>query len=465
LQRSRKLVNHQVTSQLDRSGLAASLLDASLGDCQEATALSTEIHVGDVFLNVPEGPDLGETEISTDDRVRQTSDDRPRGDALPHPVDPAADHLDPELAKRRADVDEKHRRVGEFLERAGYEAVIFRRAEWISWFTAGGDLHEHLTGETGSIALFVNRHARAVVADNVQTPRIFEEELAGLGFHLKERPWHEPIEPVVAALTRGKKVATDSSWPALGLPDESDRLRPLRLTLTKLERQRLRELGRTLALAVEATCRNFDPGETEADVAGHLAHRLLRESVVPVGLSIAGDDRLLRHRQPGFKAAPIRRRAVITATGRRQGLHASLTRIVSFGTVEEMFRRTHGLATMVDATYIYFSRPDEPVTEVFRRARRILEKNNRPHEWSLDYQGFITGYSPREYPLRPDSAWKLHPDMALCWSPSVGPSRSGDTIVLDARGGYEVVTEAQHWPKIEILVKGYNLPRPGILER
>ena len=42
------------------------------------------------------------------------------------------------------------------------------------------------------------------------------------------------------------------------------------------ERQVLRGLGRALTLAIEATCRNFQPGETEADVAGHLAHRLIR---------------------------------------------------------------------------------------------------------------------------------------------------------------------------------------------
>lgn len=427
--------------------------------------MSTEISVGDFFLKVSESAEPAPAELSTDDRVRHTSIDRPRGEDLPPPVDPAADHLDPELARRRADVDEKHRRVADFLERTGYDAVLFRRADWLAWFTSGGELREQLSGDAGSIALFVNRQARAVLTDNVQSARIFEEELAGLGFHLKERPWHEPIEPAIAALARGKKVAIDQPAPALGLPDESERLRPLRLTLTRLERQRLRELGRILTLAVEATCRNFDPGETEADVAGHLAHRLLREGVVPVDLRVAGDDRLLRHRQPGLKASPIRRRAIISATGRLRGLHATLTRIVSFGPASDDFRRAQGLAAMVDATYIYFSRPDEPVAEVFRRARRILEKNNRPHEWALDYQGFVTGYAPREFPLRPDGAWKLHPDMAVCWGPSVGPARSGDTIVVDARGGFEVVTEAQSWPKIEILVKGFPLPRPGILER
>ena len=53
---------------------------------------------------------------------------------------------------------------------------------------------------------------------------------------------------------------------------------------------------------------------------------------------------------------------------------------------------------------------------------------------------------------------------ALCWSPSVGPARSGDTVVIDARG-FEVVTEAQNWPKLEVTVKGFLITRPGVLER
>ncbi len=150
----------------------------------------------------------------------------------------------------------------------------------------------------------------------------------------------------------------------------------------------MRELGRTLTLAVEATCRNFQPGETEADIAGHLAHRLLREGVVPVDLRVASDDRLARYRQPGFKSAEINRRATITAVGppswpvrRRSRASSRSARSPS------EFREAHGLAAMVDATCIYFSRPGETVASTFRRARRIYEKFDHSDEWTLDYQG------------------------------------------------------------------------------
>jgi Xaa-Pro aminopeptidase len=423
--------------------------------------VSTEIHVGGLSSSIP-----GAIELSGEfDRVLLTAADRPHTDTLPSRRDPAADHGDEELRSRRADIEEKHERVRRFLEATGHDAVVLGLAESVAWFTSGGDLGQSLGCEQSAILLYINRTCRAVITDNVQSCRVFEEELAGLGFQLKERPWYDDPYQVVAELCHNKRVATDLGWNSSShVRRESDALRALRRQLTVLEKQRLRQLGRTLSLAVEATCRNFDPGEREADVAGHLAHRLIREGVVPVDLRVASDDRLARFRQPTFKDCPILKRATISVTGRRYGLCASLTRTVSFGNVDAEYRRHQALANMVDATCIFFSRPNEPVSEVFRRAKRIYEKFGHPHEWTLDYQGSLIGYTPREVLLRPDTSLVLEPSMALSWCPSVGAARMQDTVIVDARG-YEIVTPMKDWPAIDVAVKGFILPRPGILER
>ena len=423
--------------------------------------MSSEIHLGS--LTLPMHDDRERFPFA--DRVLFTAADRPNTDTLPVLSDPAADHLDPVLAARRDDVEEKHRRVSGFLDQNGLDAVVLGRADSLAWFTSGGDLGQcSIGGDLGSVVLFVNRNSRAIICDNVQSARVFEEELAGLGFQLKERPWHEDSARVLAELGHNKRIATDGGAGGCPWPDLSAKLRLVRSELTRVERQRMRELGRSLTLAVEATCRNFRPGETEADLVGHLAHRLLREGVVPVDVRVAGDDRLDRYRQPMFKSAPIERRATIAAVGRRHGLCASVTRIVSFGPVPEDVRAAHGLAAMIDATCIYFSRPGETVGGVFRRARRIFEKFDRAAEWTLDYQGALIAYSPRELPFLPESPYTFCANNALRWGPSVGCTRSEDTVVIDARG-YEVVTECQVWPKMEVVVKGFPIPRSGILER
>lgn len=423
--------------------------------------MATSATLGHAPTLVFDGPD--DPLFRALDPVLQTAQDRPKEITLPALADPLADHVVPQVAERREDVDEKHRRIIGYLDERGLDAVVLTRADSVAWFTAGGDLCQDLGGDHASVMIFVNRNSRAVLADNVQSARVFEEELAGLGFQLKERPWYEDPVDVVTELSHGKRVVTDNG--VRGLPNDLERLRALRLTLTKRERQLLRELGRTLSHSVEATCRNFNPGENEAEIAGHLAHRLIREGVVPLDIRVAGDDRLERFRQPTFKAAPVRHRATIAATGRRHGLCASLTRTVAFGPISDAVRKAHYLASMVAATCIYFSRPGEKVADVYRRAKRIYEKYGHADEWMLDYHGFITGHHPRARILKPQDDFRLEAEMAVRWGPSVGACSVEDTIVLDARGGYEVVTEAQNWPKVGVQVKGYSLPRPSILVR
>ena len=115
---------------------------------------------------------------------------------------------------------------------------------------------------------------------------------------------------------------------------------------------------------------------------------------------------------------------------------------------------------MVDATCIFFSRPGEAVSEVFRRSKRIYEKFDHPHEWTLDYQGSLIGYSPREVLLRPDSSLALESHMALSWSPSVGAARTEDTVIIDNRG-YEVVTEDGRLAADRGRRQGLRHPPPG----
>lgn len=401
---------------------------------------------------------------AAEDRIQQTAEDRPSPSqmSLPALSDPTADHLDPDLAARRDDVEQKHERVRRFLAENGFDALVLGRDDSVAWFTAGGETSQTLSGEASALWLYINQQSRAVVCDNVQSARVFEEEIAGLGFQLKERPWHDDPSQVIAQLGRRKTMAADMALP--GVKPLPEQVQALRFPLTRLDRRRLRGLGRTLTLSIEATCRNFQPGETEADIAGHLAHRFIREGVVPVDLRVAGDDRPARFREPRFKAAQIEKRALISAVGRRQGLCASATRIVTFGEPDRNFQKAQGLAAMVDASCIFFSRPGELVSEVFRRARRLFEKFGHPDEWMLDYQGFLIGYQAREALLRPDSTIQLAQGHALCWSPSVGSARSEDTIIIDDRG-FENVTEAQNWPQVEVAVKGYSIARPGILIR
>src|SRR5215208_8448460 len=156
------------------------------------------------------------------DRVLQTASDRPNTDTLPALIDPAADHADGKLARRRIDIEEKHRRVCSFLDATGHDALVLGRGDSVAWFTSGGDLGQDLGSEVSTVLLYINRGSRAVITDNVQSARVFEEELAGLGFQLKERPWFEEPSRVIDELGHNKRIVCDLGQPACPWPRDGD---------------------------------------------------------------------------------------------------------------------------------------------------------------------------------------------------------------------------------------------------
>lgn len=367
----------------------------------------------------------------------------------------------PSYSPRAIDVDLKHRRVAEFLEDEHYDAILLSRQDSFAWCTSGGNASAGAGGDLASASLFVTREHRCLLANNVESNRIFEEEIAGLGFQLKEHRWYEPQQRLCEDICSGRRVASDTGM--CGTTNEFEKLRRLRVDLTDLERERLRELGRAVAHAIEATCRNARPGVTEHEVAAELSHRMLRHGVVPINLYVASDDRSSQFRRPIHKATPVRNRLTIAAGGRRFGLCASATRTVSFGPPDRAFLARHSAAVMVDATFIYFSHPGVTGSEVFAKGRRIYEKAGHTHEWALAPQGGISGYNPCELLVTPESVFRLRSGMALAWTPSVGDARSGDTILIDEHS-YETVTTPQQWPLLDVSVKGVTIARPAIVQ-
>jgi Xaa-Pro aminopeptidase len=172
---------------------------------------------------------------------------------------------------RYEDVERKQSRIAEFLERKGYDALLIRQPHNFAWFTVGAECPKH-AGTEPAAGLFITPDARVVVADNIDSGQLFDKQLGGLGFQLKQRPWHEGRNGLLDDLCRGRNVACDASQ--AGSTDESKELAALRLPLTALECERLRKLGTIAAHAVEATARHLEPGQTEADIAGQLANRL-----------------------------------------------------------------------------------------------------------------------------------------------------------------------------------------------
>ncbi len=367
------------------------------------------------------------------------------------------------VRQRREEVDDKHRLVAEFLTRHQLDAVLLRRHDSIAWFTAGGDATSgQWSTELAPLALFITADSRTVLATNDHAVRFFEEEIGQLGFQLKERRWYEGLQGLLADICRGRNVGSDS--PTEGTRELFEQLKLLRVELHEREQRRLIQLGYDLAHALEATCRNTVVGDTECEVAGQLAHRLLRHAITPVQLAVTAEERSGLFRLGPPKGNRVQTRLTVAAIGRRFGLCAYACRTVCFGKPDEGFLSRYRAAAMVDASMIYQSSLNKTVGTVFRVAQRIYEKTGFANEWVLAPQGYGLGYSPNEFPLQPGDERILGPNMAVGWRPSVGDAACGDTVLL-GRQSYRVVTPARQWPVLPISVAGNIIERPDVLVR
>src|SRR5215207_2422438 len=174
------------------------------------------------------------------------------------------------LAERRAELDAKQEQVAGLLAESGADGLLLVDPANIAWL-AGAPLCHGIPDAADWPAVYLNANQRWLVCGSTDTQRLFDHHLDGLGFQLKEWPWDRGRDRLLTDLRQNRRVASDrvlSDSVPLG-----PTLRRLRCKLTDAEQGRLRELGAAVAHALEATCRALEPGQSEEEVAGQLAHR------------------------------------------------------------------------------------------------------------------------------------------------------------------------------------------------
>jgi antitoxin VapB len=151
------------------------------------------------------------------------------------------------------------------------------------------------------------------------------------------------------------------------------------------------------------------------------------------------------HRHPLPTEATIGGSALLAFTAEREGLHVSMTRIVSFGPPPHALAERVRKAAEVDAAVLAASRPGASLGELFE----VLARAYGTEEWRRHHQGGITGYRGREVFATPGDATVLPSACAVAWNPSVtGGGKSEDTALVTA-AGVEVVTRTPQLPELD----------------
>jgi hypothetical protein len=362
---------------------------------------------------------------------------------------------------RRIDVDGKQQLVARLLADSECEGLLVLHPPNFRWLTSGAQ-PVGLYGRDEAPALYFNQQQRWLIASATDSPRLFAEDLDGLGFMLKEWPWTASREQLLADLVFGRNVACD-------LPFRECRFAGTffaseRRKLTPYEAVPMDELGQRVAHALEATARNFSWGDSEEEIAGHLAHRLMRHGVEPVTLQVSGDGRGRTFRRRGYRPDPVERWCVLQATGRKFGLHATASRTVFRGQPTEDERDEFEVALRARVAHLATARAGERVSASLDAGKAMLRPTPYEHEWRLASPVCLTGREPSEGVFLPAAQDRWAVGWVAVWQERVGAAAVVDTYGL-TDDGWRLVTSPNDWPIRRAASQGRTFDLADLLVR
>jgi Xaa-Pro dipeptidase len=334
-------------------------------------------------------------------------------------------------------VTEAERKRRAALEAAGGGPLVVTDPATVRWLLCGRG--RPVDVGAADFRIVIRSDSAQVLYADIEHSRVLEEEcLQELGYELLPFPWWDHPESAHR---------------------EYD-LAPQRRNLGPEEVDRYRSAGADAAAAMAEAIAVLRPELTEIEAAAEVERSARRrELMVRVNL-VGGERRQPVHRHPLPTSAPLGRHALLAITVERDGLHVSLTRIVSFGRPPKRLKELVQASAEVDAAVIAASQPGRTHGELLDAIAEAYAREGFPEEWRRHHQGGLTGYKGREVFAVPGEPTPVPPVGAVAWNPSItGGGKSEDTVLVTAEG-HEVLTRTPELGELET----HGLPRPAIVE-
>ncbi len=362
--------------------------------------------------------------------------------------------------ERWIDLGEKLARLRDLARARDLDTLVLREPAALTWLLGARvnvpqtldaaclDVVVHLGEAADDVDGASVRPGLTVVTNAIESPRLRDTELAGLGsacdLGWEVVPWWESRD---GKLPTGPRVGSDR--PLAGTVPVGVDLAALRRRLTPRQQHLLSEVSRDTAAAATAAALALSPAMTGYAAAGELARQLLERELDPIVLLVGGADHLDTHRHPLPLAEAVGERAMLVACGRRHGLVASVTRIVSFTPLDDEQRDAY-------ARCCGSSRPSSTPpgsgrgsATSCRRAARHTAAGFRPRGVAPPPPGRPQRLPAARVPRTPSSDVGLGDGSVVAWNPSAVGWKVEDTTLVLPDGARTLVTD-EHWPSLEV---------------
>jgi Xaa-Pro dipeptidase len=342
---------------------------------------------------------------------------------------------------------------------ADVDAVYLESWANVAWLCGGRGNRVVSDIPQGLCGILVGANGAWLLAPNNEEARLRAEPFATLPLPVVSRPWYQlPLWQATAPLvpTAAHRLA-DIVVPGAG--DAGPLVADLRRVLGEADVARYRSLGADATEAMETALLEVRPGWTELEVAGAIAAGLQAQGIQPSVLLVGTRTRAERFRHLVPTETEVEGGLIASTTAVRHGLHASVTRCLSFGPVPATLQEKHATVVDADVAYLAGSRPGATLAEAFAAGERAYARGGFYDDWKEHHQGGTTGYAGREVFAQPGVEYALSPGIAVAWNPTVPGAKSEDTFLVREEG-LERLTMApgSPWP-----TTAGNIGRAGIL--
>jgi Xaa-Pro dipeptidase len=368
-------------------------------------------------------------------------------------------------ADRRGRIEEievKEKRIRTWMEEGGFAGLLLRQQKNFYWATAGGGNPVMYVIDPGFQSVFFTKDKRYVFSQQIEMPRLKEEETADLGFeYIQYNWWEEDQGKLACSLVKGK-VGCDLELP--GTVNVDAAVAAMRPTLTAWELDRFRSLGRDAARCVEQVCRELRPGMTELEIGASLLQKLYELNIRAIVLLVGADERVVKFRHPVASERRVEKYVMIGLCAERFGLIAPTSRFVHFGDPPDDLKNRYEALRKVAAVLNLSSKPGTTIGSALQEVMDAYQRYGYPNEWQRHYQGGVCGYAVREAAAGPGGQFTFQLNQVLGWNPTITGTKIEDSFII-RKDGLENITLTPSWPCREETVDGGSLVLPDILIR
>jgi len=223
----------------------------------------------------------------------------------------------------------------DLMKAKGLDAFVLRRNPNLAWAIAGR-AHVPTTIDMACFDLIITQDSATAITNVVEAPRLIAEELPS-EVTVQTVKWSEGRDQL---LPTGPKVGSDQ--PGADRIDLGVEVEMIRASLIESDFSRFQEICVDAAVALGNAMKQVESSDREIDVAGLIAHSLWQADLEIAFLGVAGEERVHKYRHPLPTTAVVGNRVSASICAKRKGLIASVTRIVTFGSVsDQMVLITH----------------------------------------------------------------------------------------------------------------------------